>query len=145
MKSHIKVIVATVSVLLLFSILFFSVLNKGVGAFQYYHTLGELEQAISNGKADLNSGIRLNGVVKTGSIKRDLSNMKIEFILTDGSNDLPVILNRIDVSDLFKDGAMVVIEGRFKDNKLFEAEQLLAKCPTKYESAEQNQAMSPKT
>ena len=50
---------------------------------------------------------------------------------------MPVVVNRLDVSDLFKDGAMVVVEGKMGPDGIFQADQLLAKCPTKYEAAEE--------
>ena len=38
----------------------------------------------------------------------------------------------IDVPDLFRDGAEVVVEGR-ASQQAFEAQRVLAKCPSKYE------------
>jgi cytochrome c-type biogenesis protein CcmE len=123
-------------VLLLFGGFFYSVVGQGVGAFQYYHTLDEFQSAVKGGRADLDIGIRLSGVVVPGSIQKDLQNMRIAFKMTDGKTQLPVVLTRVDVSDLFKDNAMVVVEGHAGANGIFMAEQLFAKCPTKYEAAE---------
>lgn len=123
-------------VLALFAGFFYSVLSEGVGAFQYYHTLAEFNQALADGRADLDQGLRLNGSVVPGSIERDLERGRIRFRMTDGTSELPVVLTRLDVSDLFKDDALVVIEGRYGADGVFVADQLLAKCPTKYEAAE---------
>jgi len=125
--------------LVLFGGFFYSVMDQGVGAFQYYHTLGEFNAAVQAGKADLDGGIRLNGTVVPGSIQRDLQNMRIAFRMTDGTAQLPVMVTRIDVSDMFKDDAQVVVEGRMQPDGVFVAEQLLAKCPTKYEAADEAQ------
>jgi len=123
-------------VIVAFSGFLYSVMDDGVGAFEYYQTLGEFNAAIKSGKADLKSGLRLHGVVSPGTIKRDVNKQRIAFILTDEerSTELPVLLTRLDVSDLFKDEALVVVEGRLQDDGVFVAEQLQAKCPTKYEA-----------
>jgi cytochrome c-type biogenesis protein CcmE len=39
----------------------------------------------------------------------------------------------IDVPDMFKDGAEVVVEGHFASGT-FLAERVMAKCPSKYEA-----------
>jgi len=46
---------------------------------------------------------------------------------------LPVRFLGIDVPDLFKDGAEVVVEGHFASGT-FLAEKVMAKCPSKYEA-----------
>lgn len=140
MTNQVKMLIGGGLVVALFGGFFYSVVDEGVGAFQYYHTLGELSQALKDGKADPDAGMRLNGTVVAGSIQKDLQNMQISFRMTDGTSQLPVLLTRIDVSDLFKDDAHVVIEGHLRKDGVFEAQQLFAKCPTKYEAAEQNDA-----
>ena len=40
------------------------------------------------------------------------------------------------VPDTFKHGAEVVVTGRVRDDGTFDASELLAKCPSKYEAAE---------
>lgn len=133
-----KLVVAGLGVALVFSWFFFKVVNSGVGAMQYYHTLGEFRDALDSGVAEAaTTGLRLNGFVKDGSIQRDTSRMTIDFVMNDGGpRELPVHLARLDVSDLFKDGANVVVEGHLGEDGIFYADQLFAKCPTKYEAAE---------
>lgn len=137
MTNGVKMLVGGSLISLIFGGFFYSVVDEGVGAFQYYHTLGELNAALQDGKADVETGLRLNGSVVKGSIQRDLQNGRIAFMMTDGTSQLPVVLNRLDVSDLFKDDAIVVVEGRLTQAGTFEAQQLFAKCPTKYEAAEE--------
>lgn len=145
MTNQARMLIGGGLVIALFGGFFYSVVDEGVGAFQYYHTLGELNAALKDGKADIDSGIRLNGSVVPGSIQKDLQNMQVSFLMTDGTSQLPVHLNRIDVSDLFKDDAHVVVEGRLSKEGVFEAQQLFAKCPTKYEAAEQQQQQKKST
>lgn len=139
-----KLVVAGVAVALVFSWFFFKVIGSGVGAMQYYHTLGEFKIALDSGVAEAaTTGLRLNGFVKEDSIRRDTSRMTIDFVMNDGGlQELPVHLARLDVSDLFKDGANVVVEGHLGEDGVFYADQLFAKCPTKYEAAEGAQQAS---
>lgn len=144
MKRKVRLAVGGGLVLLIFCGFIFSVVNQGVGAFQYYHELGEFNTALKAGKAGPDQGLRLNGKVLPGSIRKDLDKMQIEFKLTDGTTALPVVLTRVDVSDLFKDDANVVIEGRLRTDGIFQAEQLMTKCPTKYEAADSGQSVADK-
>lgn len=137
MTGKVRMLLGGGLVLALFGGFFYSVVDEGVGAFQYYHTLEEFQAAVQSGKADLDGGLRLNGAVVAGSIQKDLPNMRVSFVMSDGKAQMPVVLNRLDVSDLFKDGALVVVEGRVGKDGVFHADQLLAKCPTKYEAAEE--------
>lgn len=139
-SARIKMLVVGVSLLGVFSWFFLSVLDSGVGVMQYYHTLTEFENARTAG--DVRTGVanlRLNGFVEEGSIKRDVDKVMIDFVMTDGTARVPVHIDRLDVSDLFKDGANVVVEGQLKEGGVFYADNLLAKCPTKYQAAEDDQ------
>ena len=41
--------------------------------------------------------------------------------------------------DTFKDDAEVIVAGQVQPDGSFEAQELIAKCPSKYEAAEKNQ------
>ncbi len=137
-------LVGGVLILLVFAGFLVSVVDQGVGALQYYHTLEDFDQARRDGKVEVKKGLRLNGLVAPGTIQKDLERMQIRFDLTDGTRTIPVVLTRLDVSDLFKDNANVVIEGRLGADGVFVAENLMTKCPTKYEAAEGSPAGSAK-
>ena len=91
------------------------------------------------------NNLRLNGFVKDGTIRKDTEAITVDFVMTDGQADLPVHLAFLDVSDLFKDGANVVVEGQLGNDGVFYADTLLAKCPTKYQAAEDAQQAAMKT
>lgn len=138
--TRMKLLVAGAALLGIFGWFFMSVVDSGVGVMQYYHTLSEFEGAVGSGQAKAEStALRLNGFVKDGSIQRDVEQIAIDFVMTDGTADLPVHIARLDVSDLFKDGANVVVEGQLGENGVFYADNLTAKCPTKYQAAEDAQ------
>ena len=131
-----RMLIGGVLILFIFAGFLVSVVDQGIGALQYYHSLDEFEQARLEGKVEVAQGLRLNGMVAPGTINKDLKGMRITFDLTDGTYTVPVILTRLDVSDLFKDNANVVVEGRLGADGVFVAENLMTKCPTKYEAAE---------
>jgi cytochrome c-type biogenesis protein CcmE len=97
----------------------------------YYLTVGELlDRAASMQDAD----VRLSGTVSTGTIAHDPVAGTLAFQVTDGGRALPVRYRGV-VPDAFKDGAEVVVEGRF-DGRTFTAVRLFAKCPSKFETEE---------
>ena len=98
------------------------------GAMVYYLTVGEVKA-----RGEQAGYVRVAGTVVDGSIVRDDKTTTVRFVIADGSETLPVVYNQVP-PDAFKDGASVVVEGRMTPDGTFEAKQLLAKCPSKYES-----------
>lgn len=94
----------------------------------YYLTVGELQ---AQGNAE-GRPVRVSGDVVPGTVTRD-GNL-IRFVMTDGSGTLPVVYNGI-VPDIFADEVQVVVEGRTDATGTFQANTLLAKCPSKFEEA----------
>ncbi len=101
------------------------------GGFSYYLTVSEFMRQPDR----RDDGFRINGKVAAGSIERLATGEDVRFRMTDGGALLPVVYHGI-IPDTFVDGADVVVEGRLTDGGEFEAHTLLAKCPSKYESAE---------
>jgi cytochrome c-type biogenesis protein CcmE len=80
--------------------------------------------------------IQLGGcTVVAGSIKWDQYRHRPEFVITNGEHTLRVKYSGNGVlPDTFKDQAQVVLEGHYDaDQQRFEAQVVLAKCPSKYE------------
>ena len=96
----------------------------------YYLTLEELFLT----PPGLGDGLRLAGWVKDGSIVGTTLDGQISFTITDGTRDLPVRYGG-QVPDTFENGAEVVVEGIFRGQPSFEADTILAKCPSKYEGS----------
>lgn len=82
--------------------------------------------------------IRLSGDVVEGSVVKSEESRAIEFEITetggDGASRIPIAYDGT-VPDIFKPGIQVVVEGRMDDSGTFQAETLLAKCPSKYQAA----------
>jgi cytochrome c-type biogenesis protein CcmE len=77
-------------------------------------------------------GVRVSGKVAKGSIERDATNLNINFVITDGKENLPVFYHGV-VPDIFGEDIEVVVEGKFSPEGSFRASNLLTKCPSKFE------------
>lgn len=107
------------------------------GGMVYYLTVSEF-LALENHEGDA----RVNGSVISGTIERMPTGLDAQFVMSDGATTMPVSYHGI-IPDTFVDEAPVVVEGRLQDNGTFVAHTLLAKCPSKYEAAEDASADSP--
>ena len=111
-------------------------------SFTYYQTLEEFRAAGSERAARPS---RVHGYVAQDSIERDVAAKTVRFAvqsqpphaggLPDGA--LQVEYASLEVPDLFKEGAEVVVEGRLASadgRDVFHATNVLAKCPSKFEA-----------
>jgi cytochrome c-type biogenesis protein CcmE len=97
----------------------------------YYHTVAEISSLSSTA---MHQRIRVGGDVAAGSIKQMPG--RIDFVLTEEGKKLPVsYVGRDPLPDTFKDGAQCLVEGHAMPDGRFVAEQLQAKCASKYEAA----------
>ena len=96
----------------------------------YYYKLSELMAQPSAHSG----GVRVNGRVASGSIRKEPKTMSVDFVMNEGGSSIPVHYTGI-IPDTFKDDSEVVVEGKLSaDGSMFRAHTLLAKCPSKYES-----------
>jgi cytochrome c-type biogenesis protein CcmE len=115
--------------------------NLDAGAtFTYYQNLQDFLVEARHG-----DHARVHGYVAQNSIRRDVASKRVHFTV---QNDPPhaggamgapleVVLASLETPDLFKDGAEVVVEGqltRAGSDHLFEADKVMAKCPSKFEA-----------
>jgi cytochrome c-type biogenesis protein CcmE len=97
----------------------------------YYHTISEL--VTLQGSA-LHQRMRVSGNVRAGSIAHRVG--RVDFVLEEQGKALPVSYTGTDpLPDTFKDGAQALVEGRLMPDGQFTAEQVQAKCASKYEAA----------
>jgi cytochrome c-type biogenesis protein CcmE len=96
----------------------------------YYHTITELTTL--RGSA-LHERMRVSGNVRAGSIEHMPG--RIDFVLTEQGKDLTVsYVGRDPLPDTFKDGSQALVEGKMMPDNRFVAEQVQAKCASKYEA-----------
>lgn len=74
--------------------------------------------------------LRLGGLVERGSVKR-LDGLKVEFVLADCTSKVAVRYEGI-LPDLFREGQGIVTTGSLSENRIFVAEEVLAKHDENY-------------
>lgn len=120
----------------------------------YYYEVDEVQAAA----ASTDGRIRVSGDVVEGSIVKDEETREIRFAIRaakgegqyDGESERPSsdaapgsaaesiqVVYAGTVPDIFREGIQVVVEGKMAPDGTFEAETLLAKCPSKYQEAGQ--------
>ncbi|MEM7009687.1 MAG: cytochrome c maturation protein CcmE [Thermodesulfobacteriota bacterium] len=97
----------------------------------YYLTVEELRAQVPD---VYDSRVRVSGIVVPGTIVKE-NDGSLEFQISDGAQTIDVQYEGI-IPDIFADDVEAVVEGVYAKNDVFEADTLLAKCPTKYEDAE---------
>jgi cytochrome c-type biogenesis protein CcmE len=97
----------------------------------YYHTIAELPTLQGDARAHR---IRVGGTVEPGSIRR--SSGRVDFVLDGEGKQLPVSYVGSDpLPDTFIDKSQALVEGSLQRDGSFTAQQVQAKCASKYEAA----------
>lgn len=105
---------------------------SGLNTKVYYHTVSELQA----GKPALTGQqVRVAGIVTEDAIVREQSGAIIRFTMADDGGAMPVLFKGA-VPDIFQPGIEVVVEGKYGADGLFVADTLLAKCPSKFDTAQ---------
>jgi cytochrome c-type biogenesis protein CcmE len=95
----------------------------------YYKTVAEVNKM---GKDALNQRLRIAGDVEKGSILRQ--GKEVHFTLRQEQLLLPVVYDGRDpLPDTFKDGAQAVADGKLREDGVFQANKIQAKCASKYQ------------
>lgn len=113
--------------------------------FQYFQTLDEFLANSSESNAMEGKSLRVHGYVAPGSIDRNLQAKHVTFEVQNdpphksgaAASTLFVKFQGLETPDLFQDGADVVVEGTLAsngDDAVFLADNVLAKCPSKFEA-----------
>ncbi len=128
---------------------------------QYFLTVEEL---VSRGDSVVGRDVRVSGAVIGDSIQYDSQNLMLYFTVADVPGDnaeieaqgglakvlhdavmdpnrarIKVVYNNVK-PDLLRDEAQAIMTGKLGEDGVFYAEELLLKCPTKYEEAVPDQA-----
>ena len=128
LKGRLKFIVAIAVIALTVSYLVYGGVKDTM---VYYFTVEELKAQVPT---VYDTRVRVSGTVVPGTIIKDTNNA-LEFQITDGTQNINVTYEGI-IPDIFADDVEAVVEGVYAKNDVFEADTLLAKCPTKYESTD---------
>ncbi|MBF2755829.1 MAG: cytochrome c maturation protein CcmE [Gammaproteobacteria bacterium AqS3] len=85
------------------------------------------------------SRVRIGGMVREGSLRRQDENLEVRFVVTDFAADIAVVYTGI-LPDLFAEGQGMVATGVYAGG-LFRAEQILAKHDENYMPPEVAEAL----
>jgi cytochrome c-type biogenesis protein CcmE len=142
MSKGVQIAVGAIAIALLLGWYGASQLDSEGLSFQYFKNLEEFQ---SSGSEMVGRAVRVHGYVSAQSIERDLETKRVSFAV---QNDPPhagapvgptlaVVYGSLETPDLFQDGAEVVVEGQLSMTEglpVFEADNVMAKCPSKFEA-----------
>lgn len=89
-------------------------------------------QQILSGEAPTGKTIRAGGMVVPGSVVREEASLMIHFKVTDLKNEPLTIAYEGILPDLFREGQGIVALGKLNSDKVFVAEEVLAKHDENY-------------
>jgi len=95
----------------------------------YYMTIPELKHCTTCMTQD----VRVAGYVQAGTIVHNDRTQAVSFAIEDSQQTLQVTYNGV-LPDIFRPGVQVVVEGHYSGSGPFQAQTLLAKCPSKFQS-----------
>ncbi|MES0339267.1 MAG: cytochrome c maturation protein CcmE [Anaerolineales bacterium] len=140
--------------LLIVAAIVYLIASSTQAAAQYYLTIDEL---FTKGDAVGDRDIKISGVVDGDTIQYDVKNLTLRFTIANVPADLDEIekagglaealhvalenpnSSRLEVEyigvmpDLLRDEAQAIVTGRMGEDGIFHADELLLKCPTRYE------------
>lgn len=126
-KKSVKVFVVFIAVIAAIGYLIISGLE---GTFVYSRTISEVRKL---GTEVQGQGLRIEGTVVAGSLKKSNTDLQCSFALADSLGEsIEVRFDKI-LPDTFKEGMPAMAEGRYNAGDYFEATNVLTKCPSKYE------------
>ncbi|MFQ6015051.1 MAG: cytochrome c maturation protein CcmE [Anaerolineae bacterium] len=96
----------------------------------YYMTISEV---LAESDSLVDKEVRINGVVDKSTIDWNAQDLVLRFDVVEGEQRLPVVYHDV-VPDTFAQSESVVLEGKLGNDGVFQANNLLVKCPSKYEA-----------
>ncbi|MBI4306408.1 MAG: cytochrome c maturation protein CcmE [Chloroflexi bacterium] len=109
----------------------------------YYLTVGELEARGPTADGRL---VRVAGKLVPGSFERSSDPLDVRFQLRDQSGHLLPVAYRGEVGQIFfNEHSEIILEGKYTDQRFFDTETLIVKCPSKYIALEESGQQAPYT
>jgi cytochrome c-type biogenesis protein CcmE len=130
-RKHLPLSFVLAGIAILGAVIYLVYLNTQANAV-YYMTVPELKQCTTCHMQE----VRVAGYVQAGTIVHNDQKQTITFNIIDSQQTLQIIYSGV-TPDIFRAGVQVVVEGRYTGSNPFHAQTLLAKCPSKFQSATQ--------
>lgn len=115
---------------IIFAAIGFLVFNAMNSAGAYYMTVSELQQQAAD-KVDKN--VRVSGVVVDNSVDYDSANLILQFDIADESGQQLHVTFHGPKPDNFSRAAEAIVDGKYGQDGTLYANNLLLKCPSRYE------------
>ena len=133
-NNKVKFIIGGVIIL---SLIIYLIASSISSAGAYYREVGEVltEQASLTGKS-----LRVSGNIVTESVTYDAANLSLSFRISDTADagqQIPVHFHGVQPDQITREGASAIVEGKLGGDGMVEANNLLLKCPSKYEEYEE--------
>ncbi|MFW5998547.1 MAG: cytochrome c maturation protein CcmE [Bacillota bacterium] len=130
MNSRKNIIIIFSIMIIFFVFLVYINFEKSVS---YYYTLPEVIALEDSKHSSMkNSNIRIKGQLERESIEYNRENKRLKFVLKEDDALLQVEYEG-DKPDYFSHSREIIIEGKLKDNRRFEADKIMSTCPSQYE------------
>lgn len=126
-KKKVKIFLSVVILVGAISYIIFSSMGQGS---VYYYKVGEIKNLSSN---QLKKRSRVAGKLDKKSVKYDENKGKLTLTIYEGKEKIKIYYDGTIPDTLFK-GEELIAEGNFKDKKIFLADNIITKCPSKYEA-----------
>jgi cytochrome c-type biogenesis protein CcmE len=129
-NNKVKYIVGGVVIVGLIAYLIISSISSA-GA--YYREVGEV---LAQRDALAGKNLRVSGNIVTSSVTYDAANLDLNFMISDpadASKTLPIYFHGVQPDQITREGSSAIVEGSLGPNGVVEANNLLLKCPSRYE------------
>jgi cytochrome c-type biogenesis protein CcmE len=101
----------------------------------YYREVGEV---LAQRDALQGKNLRVSGNIITESVQYDSANLDLNFKISDPADptqQLAVYFHGVQPDQITREGASAIVEGQLGSNGVVEANNLLLKCPYRYEES----------
>ena len=106
------------------------------GATVYYYTVGEMNEV---GQTPEGKMVRVSGKLMPDTFHRGDGSILAEFSLTDGTESMTAHHVGVLPDLFFNDHSEIILEGSYGSDGVFQSENVIVKCPSKYVAEEEEQ------
>ena len=107
------------------------IIYDGLKSETYFYTV---DQAVAQGSDLPGQRVRIKGIVEPGSIEGKDGHLFRKFRVAENGKSLTVTFDKA-MPDTFEEEREVVVLGTVNDQSVLEAEEVIVKCPSRYEGA----------
>lgn len=103
-----------------------------VNAFESEVYFYEADKAVAQGPELIGQTVRVKGIVEPGTVVGEDGKLGRIFNIAEGGKSIKVVYDRA-LPDTFEEGIEIVAQGRVDENYVLHADEVVVKCPSRYE------------